>query len=238
MATFKYVAVGPDGTKVKATVERRQRGRAAQRAARAATSRSRRSREKQELQRDRAHASSACRAQEIMHFSRQMAAFVRAGIPITDALEVVAEGVEQQAVHGDPRSRSRSAPRRRAVLRRARRARERLPAVLHRHPALGRASPAGSTSCSTSSSSYIERDLEARSKIKSALDVPDRDPGHVDRHRGRPRWCFVLPKFDDVLQGARRRSCRCSTRMLLGVADFFRTTGGRSLGRRRSSASR
>src|SRR6185369_9736369 len=30
--------------------------------------------------------------QEIMHFSRQMAAFVRTGIPITDALEVIEEG--------------------------------------------------------------------------------------------------------------------------------------------------
>jgi type IV pilus assembly protein PilC len=29
---------------------------------------------------------------EIMHFSRQMAAFVRTGIPITEALEVVEEG--------------------------------------------------------------------------------------------------------------------------------------------------
>src|SRR5262249_11843096 len=30
--------------------------------------------------------------QEVMHFSRQMAAFVRTGIPITDALEVIEEG--------------------------------------------------------------------------------------------------------------------------------------------------
>ena len=45
----------------------------------------------EDASRARAHAA-ARPAPEIMHFSRQMAAFVRAGIPITEALEVVEDG--------------------------------------------------------------------------------------------------------------------------------------------------
>src|SRR5262249_41354192 len=33
---------------------------------------------------------------EIMHFSRQLGAFVRAGIPITDGLDVIAEGTDNK----------------------------------------------------------------------------------------------------------------------------------------------
>ena len=61
----------------------------------------------EELQRDRDRRERVPR-QEIMHFSRQMAAFVRAGIPITDALEVVEDGSGEQAVPGDPRRRCAS----------------------------------------------------------------------------------------------------------------------------------
>ena len=46
---------------------------------------------------------------EIMHFSRQLAVFMRAGIPILEALEVIDEEVARQALEEGPRRDGRSA---------------------------------------------------------------------------------------------------------------------------------
>ena len=71
-----------------------------------------------------------------MHFSRQMAAFVRTGIPITDALEVIEDGSGEQALPADrsPTMREQinnGVPFSDALAEHA----SDLPAVLHRHPA-------------------------------------------------------------------------------------------------------
>ena len=89
--------------------------------------------------------------QEIMHFSRQLAAFVRAGIPLTDALQIVESGTENKRFRGRARRRRRGDPQRRPVLRGAAE-----PRAASSRPTTSASSarpsrPASSTSCSTSS---------------------------------------------------------------------------------------
>src|SRR5205085_4076107 len=90
MPTYKYVAVGPDGSQVKETAEAPSedvlRNQLLLRNLEVHQLRQRRSFNELELTPQRVP------KQELMHFSRQMAAFVRTGIPITDALEVIEDG--------------------------------------------------------------------------------------------------------------------------------------------------
>src|SRR5690242_15302584 len=90
MPTYKYVAVGPDGSQVKETAEAPSedvlRNQLLLRNLEVHQLKQRRSFNELELTPQRVP------KQEIMHFSRQMAAFVRTGIPITEALEVVEDG--------------------------------------------------------------------------------------------------------------------------------------------------
>ena len=127
--------------------------------------------EKHELLEDRDH-QEAVKREEIMHLSRQLGAFIRAGMPIIDAIETLGEEAEERA---DPQVLADIAER----LRRgetARRTRiatapEGLPDVLPRHPALGRADRQLDTVLDQLAG-YLERDLEARRKIKSAMMYP------------------------------------------------------------------
>src|SRR4051795_199878 len=90
MPTFKYVAVGPDGKQVKESAEAPSedvlRNQLLLRNLAVETVKQKKSFNELELTAQRVPRA------EIMHFSRQMAAFVRTGIPITDALEVIEEG--------------------------------------------------------------------------------------------------------------------------------------------------
>ena len=108
---------------------------------------------------------------EIMHFSRQMAAFVRTGIPITEALEVVEEG------SGNKRFRQILAT-----------MREQINAGVPFSEALGEnarvfppyyvgilrsAELTGQLDVALEQlSGYIERDLDSKSKIKAAMLYP------------------------------------------------------------------
>ena len=129
-----------------------ERGRAAQRADAArlpkSSRSSRRSRFSQiEITKERVP------RQVIMHFSRQLAAFVRGGIPITDALDSRARRARRTSASGrDPRRGAGGAARRTSRSpRRCRVARVGVPAVLPRASCARPSTPAGSTSCSTSS---------------------------------------------------------------------------------------
>jgi type IV pilus assembly protein PilC len=90
MPTYRYVAVGPDGSEIKdrldAPSEDALRNALMMRNLEVRTVKQKKSFNELELSPQRVP------RQEIMHFSRQMAAFVRTGIPITEALEVVEEG--------------------------------------------------------------------------------------------------------------------------------------------------
>ncbi len=93
MATFRYVAVGPDGTKVKASGEADSANVLKNQLALRDFQVVKISEKKGmniEITKERVP------RQIIQHFSRQMAAFTRGGIPLTDALGVVAEGVDNK----------------------------------------------------------------------------------------------------------------------------------------------
>ena len=152
---------------------------------------------------------SASRAQEIMHFSRQMAAFVRTGIPITDALEVVEEGSGNKRFRRSSPTIARADQQRRAVLGGARRARRRCSRRTTSASCGRPSSPASSTSSLEQLSAYIERDLELAQQDQVGDGLPD----------GRSSCMSIVTvvilaglrhaEVHRVLQGPRRRSCRC-----------------------------
>src|SRR5262245_62659516 len=90
MPTYKYVAVSSDGQQVKESAEAPSedvlRNQLLLRNLEVRSLKQRKTFNELELTPQRVPKS------EIMHFSRQMAAFVRTGIPITDALEVIEAG--------------------------------------------------------------------------------------------------------------------------------------------------
>ena len=109
--------------------------------------------------------------QEVMHLSRQLAAFVRAGLPVLDAVHTIGEEAANSSlrrVMQDVEEGLRSG--------------ERLSDCLDRHPKivpefyrgiLRSAELTGSLDTVLDQlAGYLERDLEARRKIKSALIYP------------------------------------------------------------------
>lgn len=216
MATFKYVALAPDGTKVRAVGDAASanvlRNELMLRDLQVVRIREKKSINEIEITKQRVPRDA------IMHFSRQMAAFVRSGIPITDALAVVAEGVDNkrfrailsdvsESLHaGVPFSQALAMheaifpPYYIGILRSAEET-GRLDSVLEQL------------------SSYMERDLEARNKLRAALMYPSviavAAIGVVVLMA-----TYVLPKLTDFFAdwGAKMP---LSTRILMGISDFF-----------------
>ncbi len=158
--------------------------------------------------------------QEIMHFSRQLAAFIRAGVPILDALEVI----------GDESSN----PRMRELLNTVR---ERLSAgaplsqALEEHEKdlpnfyvdmIRSAELTGRLDYVLDQlSRYIERDLEARRKIRSALIYPAVILV-MSLATVAVLTTFVLPRFKTFFSSLGAK-LPIATRMLLAVSDFLGT---------------
>jgi type IV pilus assembly protein PilC len=94
MAQFKYLAVAADGTKLRATTEAMSaeslRNELMGRQLEVKKISEKRSFNRIEITKQKV------KRQEIMHFSRQIGAFVRAGIPIVDAIQTVKEGTENE----------------------------------------------------------------------------------------------------------------------------------------------
>jgi type IV pilus assembly protein PilC len=155
---------------------------------------------------------------EVMHFSRQLAAFIRAGVPITEAIELLSEEVSDKVLRpvladvGEALLRGESisaaiAPHADAfprfyvsVLRSVELTGE-LDRVLEQL------------------ADYVERDLEARRKLKSALAYPSMVMGMsvvtVVVLAG-----FVLPRFKAFFAGLNAK-LPLPTRILLAVTDFI-----------------
>lgn len=154
---------------------------------------------------------------ELMHFSRQLSAFVRAGIPLIEALEVIEEeaddktlrmvlqGVRESLITGDTFSEALRPyetlfPKFYVDMVRAAELTGSLDDVLHEL------------------SGYIKRDLEARNKIKSALVYPlvilVMAIGTVV-----VLSTFVLPRFKTFFQGF-HATLPLPTRMLISFTDF------------------
>jgi type IV pilus assembly protein PilC len=106
-----------------------------------------------------------------MHFSRQMAAFVRTGIPITEALEVVEDGSAnkrfRQIVATMREQINNGVPFSDAIAEHARVFPPYYIGILRSAEQTGRLDTA-----LEQLSGYIERDLEAKSKIKAAMVYP------------------------------------------------------------------
>ena len=155
---------------------------------------------------------------ELMHVSRQLAAFLRAGIPILDAIQAIGEEADSKAVqklmeniHEDLRSG------------------ETLSDSVNRHPdvfpdfyrgILRSAELTGQLDVVLDRlSRYLERDLEAKRKIKAALIYPS----VVAAMSGVTvvvLAVFVLPKFKDFFASL-DAELPLPTRILLGATDFL-----------------
>lgn len=158
--------------------------------------------------------------QEVMHFSRQIAAFVRTGIPIIDAVRVVEEGtdnkrfklilaeVREQLEGGVPFS-DALAPH----------------AAVFPPYYLGILRSAELTgqldSVLDQLALYIERDMEARSRIKSALTYPI-VVMVMSVFTMLVMVAFVLPRFVDFFDQL-DSELPLPTRMLLGFSSFMST---------------
>ena len=141
---------------------------------------------------------------DLMVFSRQMAAFLRAGIPILDSLEMLTSDasnkrLQQMLVEVSDALRAGST----------------FADAMAAHSSLFPSYYVGILRSAELTgnldvvleqlSGYIERDLETTRAIKSALIYPARDPRHVDRD-GAPARHLRAAEVQDVLQELRRHA--------------------------------
>lgn len=155
---------------------------------------------------------------DLMHFSRQLAVFIRAGIPILDALQVIQEEMASKAlseVLADIVEQLKGG----ATFATAAAAHpEAFPpyylGILQSAELTGRLD-----TVLEQLSGYIDRDLEARSKIKSAMTYPAiimvMSIFVVVVLVG-----FVLPRFEVFFEDL-NAELPLPTRMLLGLSDFL-----------------
>lgn len=155
---------------------------------------------------------------ELMHFSRQLAAFVRAGIPILEGVHILEEGTENTTM-------------RRTLHRIAERvsAGDTLRAALAEHPKifppfyLGMIESAELTGqlddVLDRLSVYIERDVEAKRKIKSALAYPMVIAG-MSLVTVLVLTVFVLPRFRTFFKSLNAK-LPLPTRALLWFSGFL-----------------
>jgi type IV pilus assembly protein PilC len=155
---------------------------------------------------------------DLMHLSRQMAAFVRAGLPILDAVHAIAEESPNSSV-------------RRVMhdIEDGLRAGDRFSDCLERHPKVfpdfyrgivRSAELTGELDTVLSRVAvYIERDLEARRRIQSASIYPAVIL-LMSLVTVTVLATFVLPKFK-VFFNSLHAKLPLPTRMLLGVTDFL-----------------
>ena len=156
--------------------------------------------------------------EEVMHLSRQLGAFVHAGLPLVDAVHTLGTeaqnpsmrrmmaDVEDRLLGGDTLSDSMDAHPRifpefyRGILRSAEMTGE-LDTTLEQL------------------AKYLERDLEARRKVKSAMIYPSIIAG-MSLVTVVVLSTFVLPKFKVFFAGL-HAELPLPTRMLLAMTDFF-----------------
>jgi type IV pilus assembly protein PilC len=154
---------------------------------------------------------------EVMHFSRQMAAFVRSGIPIMDGLEVIADGTNnkrfRQILQSMNEEIRQGVPFADAIAEHTAILPPYYLGIIRSAELTGRLDVA-----LEQLSGYIERELEAKSKIKSALMYPLVVLAmSIVTIAILAIW--VLPKFVDFFDSLGAQ-LPLSTRMLLGVAKF------------------
>ncbi|MEO7262846.1 MAG: type II secretion system F family protein [Jatrophihabitantaceae bacterium] len=155
---------------------------------------------------------------ELMHLSRQLGAFIRAGLPLIDAVHTI--GVE---------SSNSSVRRMMSEVERSLRDGDRLSTCLDRHPKIFPAFYRGILRSAELTgqldtvldqlATYLERDLEARRKVKSAMIYPAVIAG-MSVFTVAILAGFVLPRFK-VFFASLHAKLPLPTRMLLAVTDFL-----------------
>ena len=155
---------------------------------------------------------------ELMHLSRQLGAFVGAGLPIIEAVRILGDEAKNPTVR-----------RVMADLESGLQRGERLSDCLDRHPKvfpdyyrgiMRSAELTGQLDVVLAQlSKYLERDLEARRKITSALVYPLVIAG-MSLVTVIIMAVFVLPKFKVFFESL-NAELPLPTRMLLGFTDFF-----------------
>ncbi len=155
---------------------------------------------------------------EVMHLSRQIAAFLKAGLPILDAVHSLGAESENSSVR-----------RMMNEIEDGLRAGERFSDCLERFPKVFPAFYRGIVRSAELTgeldtvlarlSRYIERDLEARRKIKSALMYP-MVVAAMSVVTVLILAIYVLPKFEDFFADL-DAELPLPTRMLLGFTDFL-----------------
>jgi type IV pilus assembly protein PilC len=155
--------------------------------------------------------------QEIMHMSRQLAAFVRTGIPLSEALRIVGEGVTNKrlraivvAIQDDIQS---GTPLSDAIARNSEVFPPYYVSIVRSAELTGRLDLA-----LDQLSGYIERDVEARAKVKSALTYPG-VIGGMSVVTVLVMVLFVLPRFEGFFENL-DSELPLATRMLLGFSEF------------------
>ncbi|GIH05533.1 pilus assembly protein PilC [Rhizocola hellebori] len=155
---------------------------------------------------------------ELMHLSRQLGAFVRAGLPLIEAVRILGEEAKNPTVKKVMADVE-------AGLHRG----ERLSDCLDRHPKvfpdyyrgiMRSAELTGQLDVVLAQlAAYLERDLEARRKISSALIYP-LVIAAMSMVTVVVMAVFVLPKFRVFFDGL-NAELPLPTRILLGVTNFF-----------------
>jgi type IV pilus assembly protein PilC len=160
------------------------------------------------------------RRKDLMHFSRQLGVFVKAGIPIMEALEVISEEATDKLLKAALLD----------IIERLQ-AGDTFASAAAAHPEafpdfylgiLGSAELTGTLDVVLEQlADYIERDIEARSKVTSALIYPAvvfvMSVGTVIILAA-----FVLPRFKTFFESF-HATLPLPTRMLLGVSNFVST---------------
>lgn len=217
MANFSYVAVAPDGQKVKADVTSISAA-AVRNQLESQELRVVKVREKKKLSEIEITKARVPR-NVVMHFSRQMAAFMRGGIPLTEALAIVAEGVDNKrfrAILADVQEEVQGGVPFSSALA--------VHADIFPPYYLGILASAEQTGrlddVLDQLAKYMERDAEANQKLKSALTYPIviavAAVGVVVLMA-----TFVLPKLTKFFEEF-DADLPLSTRILLGISDFFK----------------
>jgi type IV pilus assembly protein PilC len=219
MPKFAYVAVGPDGATVKGLQEADTLTSA--RVALLGRDFSVKKLEEKHSLLQLELTKTRIKRSELMHLSRQLAAFIRAGVPILDAIRVLGE-----------ESDSRGVQRVMAEIGEDLRAGSTLSDAAARHPNdfpafyLGIMRSAELTGrldvVLDQLSTYIERDLEARRKIKSALAYPAIVMG-MAIVTVIVLASFVLPKFKDFFASLDAK-LPAPTRALMAFTNFITST--------------
>jgi type IV pilus assembly protein PilC len=216
VAKFQYAAVRPDGTRVTGVQKARDRKRA-ERILQRRQLRNIRLTEKKGVMQIELTKPKASR-EEIMHMSRQLAAFVRAGLPLIEAVHTLGEEAKNSTMRNMLADVQEGLERGEAIW-----------SAMDRHPHIFPEFYRGIVRSAEVTgrldevldqvSTYLERDIEIRRRLKAAMIYPTMIIG-MSILTVVVLASFVLPRFKEFFNSL-GATLPLPTRMLLWVTDFL-----------------